>query len=287
MKKGTIVLLICAFFCFIALSSSIVIVQENQYVLVKQFNKVGRIIDTSGLKMKIPFIQSTDNLPKEILLYDLPSSDVLTKDKKAMVIDSYVLWKISDPLKFVQTLSTVAEAERRIDSSIYNAMKNSIGQLNQDEVIAGRDSVLNKEILELIGPSLNEYGIEIIENEFKRLDLPKDNKNAVYTRMISERSQIAAGYSAEGKEEAQKIINTTDREVSIIISTANAKAAETLAQGESEYMRILAGAYAGAERSEFYEYMRSLDAIKISLTGDNKTLFLPIDSPLTKILLGE
>jgi len=223
----------------------------------------------------------------QILLYDLPASDVLTKDKKAMVIDDYVLWQISDPLKFIKTLNTTAEAERRIDAVVYNAMKDSIGKLNQTEVIIGRNGVLDDEIVKIIGPSLKDYGLKIVQNEIKRLDLPSDNKNAVYTRMISERSQIAAGYSAEGKEEAQKIINSTDKEISIIISQANAKAAETIGEGESQYMKVLSSAYAGKSRTDFYEYIQSLDAIKLSLTGKNKTLFLPIDSPLTKILLGK
>jgi len=287
LNKNPIFILILLVIGILLFFNSIVVVQENEYGLVKQFNKVNRIISSAGINVKIPFIQTVDKLPKQILLYDLPASDVLTKDKKAMVIDDYVLWQISDPLKFIKTLNTTAEAERRIDAVVYNAMKDSIGKLNQTEVIIGRNGVLDDEIVKIIGPSLKDYGLKIVQNEIKRLDLPSDNKNAVYTRMISERSQIAAGYSAEGKEEAQKIINSTDKEISIIISQANAKAAETIGEGESQYMKVLSSAYAGKSRTDFYEYIRSLDAIKLSLTGKNKTLFLPIDSPLTKILLGK
>lgn len=281
------IIIIVLIITLIILGNSTVIIKENEYGLIKKFSKVERIYDKANIYFKIPFIESVETLPKQIVLYDLPVSDVLTKDKKAMVVDNYVLWKIVDPLKFVKTLNTIAEAERRLDTEVYNALKNSIGQLTQTEVIEGRDGALDKQISDIVAPSLEVYGIKIVKNQTKRLDLPSDNKSSVYTRMISERSQIAAGYLAEGNEEAQKIRNSTDREISAIISNSNATAAEIIAQGESEYMKILAEAYSGKERSEFYEYIRSLDAIKISLKGKNKTLFLPIDSPLTKILLGE
>ena len=182
---------------------------------------------------------------------------------------------------------TVAEAERRIDTVVYNALKNAIGRLDQAELIEERGGSLRNEILTTIAPSFAEYGVVIIKNEIKRLDLPEDNKNAVYTRMISERDQIAAKFNAEGREESQIIRNETNREVTIMISEAEATAAQLRAEGEREYMRVLSDAFTGADRVEFYEYIRSLDALKITMKGGNKTLFLPIDSPIAKIFLGE
>ena len=286
-KFRYIIIAIIAVICTIAVSTSMIHVHENEYILIKQFGKVERIVEDSGLAFKIPFIQQAETLPSNILVYDQAESDVITKDKKTMVIDNYVLWKIKDPLKFIQTVNTISEAERRIESSIYNAIKNNIGKMNQAEVIEGRNSTLDENILKSVQPGFEQYGIEIISNEIKRLDLPSENKASVYNRMISERNQIAAEFRAEGEAEAQKIKNETDKQTSIVISNAQANAEKIKAEGESEYMKIIAAAYNNNERKEFYEYIRALDALKISMTGENKTLFLPIDSPLTDIFLGK
>ena len=264
--------------------SSAIVVYENEYVLIKQFGKVERVIDKSGLAFKIPFIESAESLPNNILIYDVQSSDVITSDKKTMVVDSYVLWRITEPVNFTQTLVTVSNAEARIDTIVYNAIKTVIGGQTQQEVINGRDGELNKQLT--AATSMEEYGIELISVEIKRLDLPDENKSAVYERMISERNQIAASYQAEGEEDAQKIKNQTDKEAAIILSEAEVTAAKTIAEGEAEYMRILQEAYNTPERQEFYSYIRSLDALKVSM-DENKTLILPADIPLTEILLGE
>ena len=270
----------------VILLSSMVVTQKNEYTLIKQFGAVERVVSEPGLSFKVPFIQNTEKLPNTVMIYDQAASDVITKDKKTMVIDNFVLWKITDPLKFVQTLNTIAEAERRIETVTYNAIKNTVGNTNQADIIQGRGESLSTGIVEKVQPSFKEYGIEIIDNEIKRLDLPTENKSAVYSRMISERNQIAAEYIAQGNEESQKIMNQTNKDVAIIVSEAEAQAEQIRAAGESEYMRIISEAYNSTERSEFYEFIRSLDALKITMKGE-KTLFLPIDSPLTSLFVGE
>ncbi len=270
------------------LGTSIVITNENEYKLIRQFGKVNSVISEPGLSFKIPFIQTADTLPKEILIYDLSESDVITMDKKTMITDSYVLWKISDPLIFAQTLnSSIANAESRIDTTVYNAIKNIISSMTQNDVISGRDGELTQLLMENIGGSMEQYGIQLLTVETKRLDLPSDNKAAVYERMISERDKIAATYTAEGDSEAKMIQNTTDQEVAISISSAKAQAESIIAEGEAEYMRILSEAYADASRSEFYAFVRALDAAKVALKGENKTLILPSDSPIAQIFIGQ
>lgn len=205
-----------------------------------------------------------------------------------MISDSYVIWRISDPLKFAQTLnSSLSNAESRINTSVYNAAKNVISSMGQDEVISGRDGVLASKVMEGIGNNLSQYGIEVEVFEIKKLDLPNDNKAAVYERMISERNNIAATYTAEGNSEAKVIRNTTDKEVAIQISEAEKQAEILRAEGEAEYMRILANAYADEEKTDFYSYVRSLDALKASMSGENKTVILPADSPIAQIFAGE
>lgn len=272
----------------IVLLGSVVVTNENEYKLIRQFGRVERIIDTAGVTLKLPFIQTADTLPKQILLYDLAASDVITMDKKTMLSDSYVLWRITDPLKFAQTLnSSVANAEGRIDTVIYNSVKNVISSMSQNEVISGRDGELSQAIMTNVGDSMAEYGIQLLAVETKRLDLPADNKAAVYERMISERDKIAATYTAEGQAEAQKIRNTTDREIAISISDAKAQAAAITADGEAEYMRIMAEAYRDPQKADFYSYTRSLEAARASLKGDSNTLILPADSPIARIFMGQ
>ncbi|NLP34468.1 MAG: protease modulator HflC [Clostridiales bacterium] len=276
------ILLIIA--ALILLSTSLVVTREDEYTLIKQFGKIERIVDKAGLSFKVPFIEITQTIPKQIQFYDMPESDVITMDKKTMVADSYVLWRVSDPLVFAQTLnSSVILAETRIDTTVYNAMKNVISSLSQAQVISGRDGELDQAFMDNIGDTMTNYGITLISVETKHLDLPSGNKSAVFDRMISERAQMAATYTAEGESEAQKIHNATDKEVAISISNAETQAARIVAEGEAEYMRILSEAYSDTERSEFYTFIRSLEAARASLTGANKTLILSEESPIAQI----
>ncbi len=285
MKKGFVGILVILL--LIVGMSSVVVTNEDEYKLIRQFGKVSAIRDEAGLSFKIPFVQSVDTLPKELLIYDMAQSDVITMDKKTMIADSYVLWRISDPLKFAQTLnSSIAGAEGRIDAVVYNSIKNVISSMNQNDVISSRKGGLDEKIMESIGASMEQYGVTIVAVETKRLDLPEDNKNAVYERMISERSQIAATYTAEGAADAQVIKNTTDKDVAISISDAEAKAAQIKAEGEAEYMKILAEAYGDDSRREFYTFVRSLEALETSFDGGNKTIILPTASPIAQLFLG-
>ncbi len=286
--KKKIIIVAAVILVLVCLGSSVYVVRENEYKLVRQFGKVTYVVSDSGLHFKIPFIQSVDTLPRELLVYDLAASDVITKDKKTMITDSYVLWKITDPLKFAQSLnSSIANAESRINTAVYNSTKNVISNMNQDEVITSRDGELMEAIMENVGDAMEPYGISLVTVETKKLDLPEDNKAAVYERMISERDNIAATYTAEGNSEAQVIRNTTDKEVAIKLSEAQKQAEILEAEGEAEYMRILQEAYSDESRTEFYAFVRSLDAAKASLTGANKTLILSEDSPLAQIFYGQ
>ena len=267
--------------------SSLVITKENEYKVIRQFGKINHVQTEAGVSFKIPFLQTEATLPKCILVYDLSPSDVITQDKKTMITDSYVLWQITDPIKFAQTLnSSITNAEGRINTVVYNSIKNIISSLPQEEVISGRDGGLSEAIMENVGNKFQQYGLEVVAVETKQLDLPNDNKEAVYERMISERGNIAATYTAEGAAEAQKIRNTTDKEVSILISEANKQSEILKAEGEAEYMKILSEAYKEESRSDFYSFVRSLDALKESMKGNNKKIILDKDSPIAQIFYG-
>ena len=288
MKGKKVGMLIGVAAVIVAVGASVTVTQQNEYKLIRQFGKVDRVISSPGISFRIPFIESTQSLPKETLLYDLAASDVITKDKKTMISDSYVLWKINDPLKFAQTLnSSVESGESRINTAVYNATKNAISSMSQDQVITSRDGELSDMVMEAIGTNMDQYGIELLKFETKQLDLPDDNKEAVYERMISERDNIAATYKAEGNSEAKVIRNKTDKEVAIQISDAKKQAEILEAEGEQEYMKILAQAYGEEDRSEFYSFVRSLDALKTSMKGEDKTVILSADSPIAQIFEGK
>lgn len=286
-RAGKLIGIVAIVFLLFLGFSSLVITREDEYTVIRQFGKIDHVQMQAGMSFKIPFVQTQSTLPRQILVYDLAPSDVITKDKKTMITDSYVLWEITEPVKFVQTLnSSLTNAESRIDTIVYNAIKNVIGSLIQEEVISGRDGELAEAIFANIGDKFEQYGIAIVAIETKQLDLPNDNKEAVYERMISERSNIAATYTAEGSAEAQMIKNTTDKEINILLSEAQKQAEILRAEGEAEYMRILSEAYRDQNRSNFYRFVRSLDALKISLQGENKTVILSEDSPIAQIFYG-
>ncbi len=288
--KKKIILIIIAAIAIIVLANSMYTVRENEYACRVQFSKIVDTTDEAGLHFKIPFIENVKYFSKATTLYDIPPSEVLTSDKQNMTVDCYILWKISDPLKFYQTLGSSLAAEDRLNALTYNELKTVMGTLAQADIINMEDGAKRNDIYEGIASDVNAlaqtYGISVVDVKIKQFDLPESNLNAVYNRMISERNQIAEKYTAEGNQEATMIRNEVDRDVNIMISNAEAQAAELVAQGEAEYMRLLAQAYDSPDKKDFYEFTLALDALKQSLTGDEKTVILDGDSELAKLLMG-
>lgn len=309
----------------IVVPSCLYTTQENEFSVVKQFGKIVATTDTAGLHTKVPFVQTVNAVTKATQIYDLPASEVITSDKKTMIVDAYVLWSVKDVKLYTQSLnSSATTAQGRIDVIVYNAIKTTISSMTQDELIASRDTamkfnatensiedieindittaeleednandatpteviVISTLLQNCIGDQCKQYGIEISDVKIKVLDLPDENKEAVYTRMITERNNIAAAYKAQGESEAQIIKNTTDKEVSVMISKAQATAEKTVAEGEAEYMRILSDAYNDEEKADFYLFTLQLDALRESVTKGNTTLFLDKDSPIAQIFTG-
>lgn len=259
----------------------------DKYLLVKQFGKIVDVEKGPGARFTMPFVQQVEELPANLIYYDLASSEAYTKDKKSMIVDSYILWEITDPLLFKQTVATVDTANSRLDATIYNAIKSVLGSKTQDELINERaqsDGKLTLDESLLAAIDVSKYGMTPKLIHTRQLDLPEENKEAVYKRMISERNQMSAKYVAEGEEEAQMIRNTVNNQVPVIKSKAQAQADALVAEGEAEYMKILAQAYSTPDRLNFYSFIRRLDALKLTMDTD-KTLILPIENDLTKQLL--
>ena len=289
MKKG-IFLGVIIVLLLILVSGAMFTVRENEYACTVRFSKIIDTTDKAGLHFKIPFIDSVKYFPKATMLYDIPPSEVLTSDKQNMTVDCYVLWKISDPLRFYQTLGSTSVAEQRLDALTYNELKTVMGTLAQADIINMEDGAKRNEIYDNIAKDVDElaqtYGIHVEDVKIKQFDLPDSNLNAVYSRMISERNQMAEKYTADGNYEASIIRNDVDKQVNIIVSNAQAEAAKLEAEGEAEYMRMLAAAYDSDDKKDFYEFTLALDALKKSLNGDEKTIILDENSALAKILAG-
>ncbi|MCI8958764.1 MAG: protease modulator HflC [Lachnospiraceae bacterium] len=279
-----VILLVAA---LVSAAGSLVVTYPNEYKLIRQFGEIVRVIDTPGVSFKIPFVQSSASVPRALQIYDIPKSDVITRDKKSMIADAFVLWKVSDPVLFTRHLNgQVAQAQSRISASVFSSMKSVISNMDQAEIIENRNGKLALDISGNIGSSLDGYGIQVLAVETKSLDMPDDNKQAVYDRMISERNNIAASYTAQGKSSAQKIKNDTTKEVSVMKSEARAQAEKIMAEGEAQYMQILSDAYNDASKADFYNFVRSLDAARSALEGGNNTLILDKSSPMAQIFYG-
>jgi len=292
MKKFLIILAAVLAAAAILCSGALYTVAENEHACVMRFNKIEDVKSDAGLYFKLPFVDDVMRLPNTVLLYDIPESEMLTADKKNMTIDSYITWEIAEPRTFYQTLGSITEAEIRLDALTYNALKNLMGTLEQNDIINEEDASERNDIYSGITTEVaalaETYGIRVLDVKVKRLDLPSDNEQAVYARMISDRNQIAEKYTADGEYEASIIRNDVDKQVNIIVSNAQAQAAKLEAEGEAEYMKMLAAAYDTDEKKDFYEFSLGLDALKASLnTAENtKTVIIDGSSLLGQLLLG-
>jgi membrane protease subunit HflC len=272
----------------VLLLSSVFIVREGQYKVVLMFGEAVKIYKEPGLKFRIPFLQDVQTLPKYQMTYDSSPTQILTKDKKPIMVDNYTVWRISDPQKFLQTAQTVAAGEKRIDEAVYNTVRRKLSEIDYGSIISENTARgnINDQITQEVAAALerDNYGIQIIDVRIKRTDLPDENKQSVYNRMISDRQSIAAAYLSEGDEESRKIMAKADREAAEMIAQAEADAKRIVAEGEQEAARIYNEAY--GKDPEFFKLYRTLESYKTTLQGE-PVIMMPIDSPYTKILLGE
>ena len=283
-RLGRDMIIVVVLALILVLANSLYVVQPNKYGIIRQFGAVVDVKDQPGLYFKVPFVQDHSTLPNTVLLYDVPVSDLISADKTSLIADCFAIWEIDDPRLFIESLSgSIETAEGRIDANVYNALKTVMSSMTLEQIVSGRDGELVNAIMDSIGDSFEKYGIHLIAVETKKIDLPDDNKAAVYARMISERNNIAASYQAEGEAQAKELRNQADKEVQITIANAEAEGAILMAEGDAEYMRILSDVYDSQDEADFYSFMIALDAMKKSLTGEEKTIVLDPSSPIAKI----
>lgn len=272
----------------VTIISNLFIVEQGEYKVVRQFGEVVRIENEPGLSYKLPFIQSVTTLPKYQMIYDIPPAEINTLDKKRMLADHYAVWRIEDPQKMIATAATFQRAEAILGEHIFSAIRAELGQLNFDEIINEEKSSRGS-FNELVRARVNEalerngYGISLTDVRMKRTDLPEENEQAVYRRMISERQSTAQEYLSQGDAEANRLRANTDREVKEMVATANADANEIIGEGEAEAARIYNDAF--GRDPQFYQLYRTLQSYEKTI-GEETVIVLPSDSPYARILMG-
>ena len=263
--------------------SSIFIVDETQQVVILQLGKPVRNITEPGFNAKLPFpFQERIVFDDRLLMYDSPPEEILSKDKKSLIVDNYVRWKIVDPLQFLKTVQAIPTAKSRMDDIVYSELRRELGTHDMVEIITQN----REEIMDVVTKASNEatlsYGISVIDVRIRRVDLPSENEESIYARMEAERKRQANKFRSEGSEEAQKIRAATDRDKTIILADAYKEAEKIRGEGDAKAVQVYARSYSSDPK--FYEFVRTLDAYK-KVVDDKTTLVLPSDSKLFKLLI--
>ena len=286
--RGGIILLISLIVIVVVLTN-LYIVKENEYKVVRQFGEVVRIIEEPGLNYKIPFIQSITTLPKYKMTYNVQEAEINTKDKKRLIIDNYTVWHIEEPKKMISSARTLVNAETKMAEFVFSTVRSELGSLNYDEIINDENSSrgsLNDKVTEIVNKLLEKdnYGIVVTDVRMKRTDLPAENEQSVFTRMISERESTAQGYLSKGDADKNRIIANTDREVKELLAKASADAEVIRSEGEKGAAKEYNTAY--SKDPEFYELYRTLQSYKETI-NEETVIIIPFDSPYARLLKGE
>lgn len=272
----------------VLLGGSLYTVKEGEYKVVLRFGEAMRVSETPGLKMKVPFVENVSVLPKYQMTYESSPTTILTKDQKPIVVDNYTVWRITNAQQFLRTVQTVSGGIQRIDEAVYNSVRRKLSEVNYDNIISEETARgnINDEITKDVIAALtrDNYGVEVVDVRIKRTDLPEENKQSVYNRMISDRQSIAARYLSEGDEESRKITSKADRTSTELMAQAQADAKKIIAEGEGEAAKIYNEAY--GKDPEFYKLYRTLQSYVTTL-GNEPVIMIPIESPYAQILMGQ
>ena len=267
---------------FIGLTT-VFIVDETKQVVILQFGKPVRTITQPGINLKVPFpIQEKIVFDDRLLEYDSPPEEILSQDKKTLIVDNYIRWKIVDPLQFLKTVQAIPTALSRMDDIVYSELRRELGTHDMVEIITENREQLMEEVTEASNAATMEYGISVIDVRIRRVDLPAENEESIFARMEAERKRQANKYRSEGEEEAQKIRAATDRDKTIILADAYKEAERLRGEGDAQAVNIYARSYSSDPK--FYEFVRTLDAYK-KVVDDKTTLVLPSNSRLFKLLM--
>ena len=277
MKKFSIgVIVLAALFVL----STIIMVDETEQIVILQFGKPIRTIKDPGLNWKFPApFQTSNSFEKRLLEYDVPPEEILSKDKKSLIIDNYVRWRIVDPLLFLQTVKAIPTAKTRLDDIVYSELRQELGTHDMVEIITENRALVMEKVTKASNEETSKYGIEVIDVRIRRVDLPQENEASIYARMEAERKRQANKFRSEGEEEAQKIRAATDRDKTVLLADAYKKAQQIRGEGDAKALDIYASSY--SKDPDFYEFTRTLETYE-KVIDKKTTLVLPGDSKLFK-----
>lgn len=281
MNKKAIIGVILVILVLIGMRTVLFTVDETEQAIIVQLGRYIRTVQEPGLHFKIPLVQNVLHFEKRILEYDAAAAKVITADKKHLVVDNYARWKITDPLKFYETVRNEFGAQARLDDIVFSEIREELARHTLTEIIS-----LNREaIMDTVGhrcdEKAREYGIQVIDVKIKRADLPEEVTHSVYARMKAERERIAKKYRSEGEEESVKIKAQADKERTVLLADSYRHAQELKGKGDAEAIKIYAQAL--EEDPEFYSFLRTLEVYRKALTGGT-TMVLSSDSELFQYL---
>jgi len=263
--------------------STIIIVDETEQIVILQFGKPVRTLKEPGLNWKLPApLQTSNSFEKRLLEYDVPPEEILSKDKKSLIIDNYVRWRITDPLLFLQTVAAIPTAKTRLDDIVYSELRQELGTHDMVEIITENRELIMEKVTVASNEETSKYGIEVIDVRIRRVDLPQENEASIYARMEAERKRQANKFRSEGEEEAQKIRAATDRDKTVILADAYKTSQKIRGEGEAKALDIYASSF--SKDPKFYEFIRTLETFE-KVIDDKTTLVLPGDSKLFKELV--
>ncbi len=282
MKK--ILFALVAFLALLGLTT-VFIVDETEQVVILAFGKPVRTITEPGINMKVPFpLQEKIKFDDRLLEYDSPPEEILSKDKKTLIVDNYVRWKIVDPLQFLKTVQAIPTALSRMDDIVYSELRRELGTHDMVDIITDNREAIMEVVTQASNEATMDYGISVVDVRIRRVDLPTENEESIYARMDAERKRQANKFRSEGEEEAQKIRAATDKDKTIILADAYKEAERVRGEGDAKAVEVYADAYSADPK--FYEFVRTLDAYK-KVIDDKTTLVLPSDSRLFKLLMDK
>ena len=262
--------------------STIIVVDETEQIVILQFGKPVQTITEPGLNFKFPApIQVSNSFDKRLLEYDVPPEEILSRDKKSLIIDNYVRWRIVDPLLFLQTVRAIPTAKTRLDDIVYSELRQELGNHDMAEIITETRELIMEKVTIASNEETSKYGIEVIDVRIRRVDLPQENEASIYARMEAERKRQANKFRSEGEEEAQKIRAATDRDKTVILAEAYKTSQQIRGEGEAEALDIYAESF--SKDPDFYEFLRTLETYE-KVIDKKTTLVLPGDSKLFKAL---
>lgn len=279
MKRFTIILLV---FLILFGFSTIITVDETEQIVILQFGKPVRTINKPGLNFKLPApLQVSNSFEKRLLEYDVPPEEILSRDKKSLIIDNYVRWRIIDPLLFLQTVKAIPTAKTRLDDIVYSELRQELGTHDMVEIITENRELIMEKVTKASNEETTKYGIEVVDVRIRRVDLPRENEASIYARMEAERKRQANKFRSEGEEEAQKIRAATDRDKTVILADAYKEAQKIRGEGEARALDIYATSF--SKDPDFYDFLRTLETYE-KVIDKKTTLVLPGDSKLFKEL---